>query len=211
LSEGLAQYFAAVFAERRRGPQVFGDIIRQLARWTLADSDQGPVYLGYRLGHLRGEGQVFRALVYNKGAAALHMLRRMLGDDVFFAGLRRFYTQFRFRKAGTEDLRHALEAESGRSLETFFARWIYGQDVPTATVTWHVTGANDTVRIEIKQDGPLPFEFPVTVVRVYRDGSVESETADVATALTTLERPLKGPLRDIQVNADRLTPVRVKP
>ena len=47
LSEGFAQYFAALFAERRRGPGVFGDIVRQLTRWTLAESDQGPVYLGY--------------------------------------------------------------------------------------------------------------------------------------------------------------------
>ena len=63
---------------------------------------------------------MFRALVYNKGGAVLHMLRRLLGDDVFFAGVRRFYREYKFRKAGTEDLRRALEAESGRSLEIVF-------------------------------------------------------------------------------------------
>ena len=30
-------------------------------------SDQGPIYLGYRLGHIKNESRVFRALVYNKG------------------------------------------------------------------------------------------------------------------------------------------------
>ena len=46
---------------------------------------KGPVYLGYRLGHIKGESRVFRALVYNKGAAVLHMLRRLIGDEAFFA------------------------------------------------------------------------------------------------------------------------------
>ncbi len=210
LSEGFAQYFAALFAERHRGPEVFGDIVRQLARWTLKESDQGPVYLGYRLGHLRGEGRVFRALVYNKGGAVLHMLRRLLGDDVFFAGMRRFYREYKFRKASTEDLRRAFEAESGRSLDMFFSRWIYGQDVPTATVKWQVVDGGRAVRIDVQQAGDAVFEFPVTVTRIYKDGSEETETAAIKTALTTIERPLKGPLRDVEVNGDRLTPVRVK-
>jgi hypothetical protein len=211
LSEGFAQYFAALFAERRRGPGVFNNVVRQLAKWTLAESDQGPVYLGYRLGHLRGEGRVFRALVYNKGGAVLHMLRRLLGDDVFFAGIRRFYREFKFRKAGTEDLRRALEAESGRSLEMFFARWIYGQDVPTATVKWQVMDDGRAVRIDVRQAADAVFEFPVTVTRTYRDGSEEAETVAIATALATIDRPIKGPLRDVKINADRMTPVRVKP
>jgi hypothetical protein len=210
LSEGFAQYFAAMFAERSRGPEVFAQILRQLTRWALADSDQGPVYLGYRLGHLRGEGRVFRALVYNKGGAVLHMLRRELGDDAFLAGLRRFYREFKFRKASTEDLRHALEAESGRSLETFFARWIYGQDVPEATVKWQVIDAGKAVRIDLQQVGASTFEFPITVTRVYADGSEDSETVIAASAVTTLERPLKGPLRSVEINADRLTPIRVR-
>ncbi len=210
LSEGFAQYFAALYAERHRGPDVFSDILRQLARWTLSESDQGPVYLGYRLGHLRGESRVFRALVYNKGGAVLHMLRRLLGDDVFFAGVRRFYREYKFRKASTESLRRALEAESGRSLETFFARWIYGQDVPEATVKWQVGGDGRAVRIDVQQAGDGVSEFPVTVTRIYKDGTEETETAAVATALTTLERPLKGPLRDVEVNGDKLTPVRIK-
>ncbi len=181
LSEGFAQYFAALYAETVRGPEVFGDIVRQLARWTLAESDQGPVYLGYRLGHLHGEGRVFRALVYNKGGAVLHMLRRMMGDDAFFAGVRRFYREYKFRKAGTEDLRRALEAESGRSLERFFERWIYGQDMPTAV--GQVAGRRRTgraVRIDVQQVGDAVFEFPVTVTRTYKDGTEESETVDVS-------------------------------
>ena len=63
-------------------------------------SPQGPIYLGYRLGHIRAERPVFRSLVYNKSAIVLHMLRRLVGDDTFFFGVRRFYSEWRFKKAG---------------------------------------------------------------------------------------------------------------
>ena len=55
-----------------------------MSRWAVATSDQGPVYLGYRLGHIKNDGRILRAVVYNKGAMVLHMLRRLVGDDVFF-------------------------------------------------------------------------------------------------------------------------------
>ena len=103
---------------------------KQFRRWSLSQSDQGPVHLGYRLGHIKTDLRVYRAIVYNKGAAVLHMLRRLLGDEAFFAGLRRFYDDRRFQKAGTDDLERALEAESGRTLDRFFERWIYGTDIP---------------------------------------------------------------------------------
>ena len=98
LSEGFAQYFAALYAKERRGEGAFRDVLRQFRRWAVEDSDQGPVYLGYRLGHIKGESRVFRALVYNKGAAVLHMLRRLIGDEAFFGGLRQFYASTASRR-----------------------------------------------------------------------------------------------------------------
>ena len=86
ISEGFAQYFALLYAERTRSREDFEDILRQLRRTAAANTRNGPVWLGYRLGHLQGDGRIFRALVYNKGALVLHMLRRLLGDDAFFRG-----------------------------------------------------------------------------------------------------------------------------
>jgi hypothetical protein len=61
LSEGFAQYFAAMYAQETRGDRVFVDMLRQFRRWSLSESDQGPVYLGYRLGHIKADLRVFRA------------------------------------------------------------------------------------------------------------------------------------------------------
>src|SRR5207302_789140 len=52
LSEGFAQYFSALYAKHHRGNDVFESVLRRLRRWAMAESSQGPVYLGYRVeGH----------------------------------------------------------------------------------------------------------------------------------------------------------------
>src|SRR5260370_1457861 len=109
-----------------------------MTRWTIKRSDQGRVYLGYRLGHLKNDSRVFRAIVYNKGAIVLHMLRRLVGDEAFFRGVRRFYAESRYHKVGSDTLRVAMEAESDRSLERFFERWIYGSTLPQITFTHRI-------------------------------------------------------------------------
>ena len=42
ISEGFAQYFAALYAEHIKKDGVFRQVIAQMARWTLDRSDQGP-------------------------------------------------------------------------------------------------------------------------------------------------------------------------
>ena len=52
------------------------------------------------------------------------MLRELLGAPSFDAGLRRFWRDNQFRRAGWDDLRKAFEQESGRNLSVFFAQWL---------------------------------------------------------------------------------------
>jgi hypothetical protein len=200
ISEGFAQYFAALYAQRSRGDRVFADMLRQFRRWSLSESDQGPVHLGSRLGLVKRDPRVFRALVYNKGAAVLHMLRRLLGDEVFFKGLRRFYMDRRYQKAGTEDFERAMEAESGRVLDRFFERWIYGSGIPRVRYGTQIAEKQVVVRFE--QTGDQVFDIPVTVTISYADG----RTVTVVVPVTDLEVertiPTDGAVRRIQVNQD---------
>jgi hypothetical protein len=199
LSEGFAQYLAALYARERRGEQVFRDVLKQFRRWAIDESSQGPVYLGYRLGHIKGESRVFRALVYNKGAAVLHMLRRLIGDEAFFRGLRRYYAANRFKKAGTDDLRSAMEAESGRSLERFFARWIFDVGIPRLRYSTTVVGQEVVVRIE--QNGEL-YDLPVTVTIQQTDGRVIEDVVLVTEDTVEARVPITGAVRSIELNQD---------
>ena len=198
LSESFAQYFAALYAHERRGEDTFRDVLRQFRRWAMDESDQGAVYLGYRLGHIKGDSRVFRALVYNKGASVLHMLRRWVGDEAFFNGVRRYYAENRFKKAGTEDLQRAMEAASGRKLERFFERWIYQSGLPRIRYSVATEGQDAIVRFE--QVGDV-YDVPVTVSLNTSEKTVENV---VAITEATVERriPFTGSLRSIEVNAD---------
>jgi hypothetical protein len=201
LSEGFAQYFAALYAERERGPDTFATVLRQMGHWAIVMSPQGPVYLGYRLGHIKGESRVFRALVYNKGAMVLHMLRRFVGDEAFFAGLRDFYSTWRYKKAGTDDFRVAMEHASGRPLQRFFDRWIFDSAIPTVHFTSTTDATRQELHVTFAQQGEV-FDIPVTVTVTYADGKSEDVVVAVTDQTTTQVIPLKGPVRSVDVNRD---------
>ena len=181
---------------------MFRQVIAQMARWTLDRSDQGPVYLGYRLGHIRNDGRVFRALVYNKGALTLHMLRKLIGDDAFFRGLRRFYATWRFKKAGTEDVKAAFELEANRDLDAYFDRWIYGSSLPRLKFSY--TTEPDAVVVRFEQIGER-FELPVTVTLKHAASSTDV-TVPVTEQVTTQRIPVTSPVRGVGVNEDDAAP-----
>jgi hypothetical protein len=200
LSEGFAQYFAALYAEHERGSDQFAAVLRQMRRTAMDQSANGPVSLGYRLGHLKGDSRIFRALVYNKGAMVLHMLRRLVGDEAFFRGLRTFYSTWRYKKAGTDDLRVAMEAASGQSLERFFDRWIFSASLPSLRFTSRVDSAG--VHVAFDQLGEDVFDIPVTVTITYADGSTEDVVVAVHDKRTERAIPAKGEVRSVDVNRD---------
>ena len=203
ISEGFAQYFSAMYAEHIKKDGVFRQVIAQMARWTLDRSDQGPVYLGYRLGHIRNDGRVFRALVYNKGALTLHMLRKLIGDEAFFRGLRRLYAAWRFKKAGTEDVKSAFELEANRDLDLYFDRWIYGSSLPRLKFSY--TTEREAVVVRFEQIGER-FEVPVTVTLKHAASSTDV-TVPVIDQVTTMRIPTKTPVRGVGVNEDGAAPI----
>jgi hypothetical protein len=204
LSEGFAQYFAALFAEHRRGPIVFRNIIRQMSDWAVRSSPQGPVYLGYRLGHLKNDSRILRAVIYNKGAMVLHMLRRLSGDDAFFRAIRRFYVTHRFSKAGTDDLRQAFEAETGLELSRFFERWVYGWTLPSVSYSSAVQqeNAGSVLLLRFTQREPT-FDFAVTVTLRLKDGSTRDVVVPIRDRTVEHKIPFSGALRGFEVNGDR--------
>ncbi|HWP99349.1 MAG TPA: M1 family aminopeptidase [Vicinamibacterales bacterium] len=211
LSEGLAQYFAALYTREARGEEAFLDVLEQMRRTSLRYAAEGPIWLGYRLGHVRGESRVFRALVYNKSAMVLEMLRRLVGDGAFFDGLRRFYRENAFRKAGTDDLRRAMEAASGETLDRFFEGWIFGASIPQLRVR-HGVVEDETphLLLRIEQLQPDLFDLPVTVAIAYSDAPAQRFPVRVRDRLTELRLPLAGTLRNVQVNDDHAALVEVR-
>jgi aminopeptidase N len=220
ISEGFAQFFTLLYAQKTRPKDAVAGIFRQMYKSAVEVSDQGPIWLGYRLGHMKSDSRVFRATVYNKSALVLHMLQRLMGETAFSRGLQRFYGQSRFRRVGTDDLRSAMETEYGRSLERFFERWVYGADIPVVRPSWEqvelVTAGADgqapagsTLKILLEQ-GPRVHDVPITATLVYTDGRTEQVLAVASDALTEIQVPVNGRIRDIRFNEDFGALVRIE-
>jgi hypothetical protein len=203
LSEGLAQYFAYLYAGKDRGPNVQRGIFERMRQSVRRFDDSGPISLGYRLGHVVGDGTNYRAIVYNKSVVVLEMLRQLIGDEAFSAGLQRFYRDNRNSKAGTDDLRAAFEAEAREPLGRFFDRWVLDSGVPNLKLTSVIETGGGAAQIRIEQTGPI-FDAPVTIAVFYEDKSTEYVTVKVRGALTEQRIPLNGRLRKDGI---RLQPV----
>ncbi len=206
ISEGFAQYFAALYAENEREGSVLPSLLRQMRHTAIEASDQGPVYLGYRLGHIQGDDRIFRAIVYNKAAMVLHMLRRLVGDDAFFGGIRTFYADWKFKKAGTDDFQRAMEKASGRDLGRFFNTWIFGSDIPRLKFSYHITGTDAAIRFEQHGD---PVDVPITVTVTYDSGTVENVIVLLSEKETVRTLALKGKVRTISANTDNAALVEI--
>lgn len=202
LSEGLAQYSALAFVAASR-PELERSLVIRMRESAADHTSSGPIYLGYRLGHIEGRSAAFRAVVYNKAALVMHMLRRLIGDEAFVRGLRRFYGAWRFRKAGTDDLRAAIEAEAGRPLGRFFDRWILGSTIPRLKTSAAIDPSGAFVTVRVEQTGDI-FDVPLTVSVQYADGTAAEVTLPLADEVTTRRIPLTGRVRRI-VTKDELT------
>lgn len=171
LSEGAAQYAAALWTRHSEGEDTFRDVLERMGRWALRMTSKGPIYLGYRLGHLKNDPQIFRAVVYDKGAYVLHMLRGIVGEDAFRHGLTSFQADHRFGKAGTDDLRVSMEKASGKDLRPYFETWIRGTTLPRLRVssrTGAVAGSYVTT-VEVTVEG-LPRPVPLQIALDLAEG-----------------------------------------
>ncbi len=101
---------------------------------------------------------------YEKGGWVLHMLRRVLGDEKFFAGIRDYYRTYRDRTALTEDLQRVMEFHHGQPLGWFFKQWIYEPGYPVLDVTWRWDEVAKEVKLAVKQtQAQTVFRLPVEV------------------------------------------------
>jgi aminopeptidase N len=149
LSEGFATYFAGLFIERHDGEDAFRDYMRTEAEryFVYEKHHSAPIHDTETQDLMK----LLNANNYQKGAWVLHMLRKRLGDEAFFRGLRLYYHAHLDANATSEDLRDALEKVSGQDLKEFFARWVYGSGHPVYQFSWEWNGKTKTVKLSLKQ------------------------------------------------------------
>ena len=172
------------------------------ARVGPVECDEGSVYLGYRLGHIKDESRSSGPGLQQGRGHAAHA-PPMLGDDASSAGVRRFYRELKASaRLAPRTSAGALEADSGRSLGAFFRALDLRPghaDGCGSSGSWSSVG-RETSRQHPGAAGCRcgQFEFPVTVttVRPIRTAPRTPRTVTISAGRTPrCERPLKAPLQ----------------
>jgi len=145
------------------------------------------------------------AVGYGKSLMLFHMLRRELGDATFVSGIRRFYREYRFKRASFDDLARVFSRAAGRNLVPFFDQWVKRPGAPELAlgdVVVAPAAAGHRARVVVRQvqKGPV---YRVTVpIGFTLEG--RADAAIPTLALTGREGTLEVdlPARPLRVELD---------
>ncbi|HSL69271.1 MAG TPA: M1 family aminopeptidase, partial [Longimicrobiales bacterium] len=188
LSEGFATYFGNLFFERADSVQRFRQMTAQSWRGYFGSDVKDLAMVDTTAVPNNNLLDLLNPNSYNKGGAVLHMLRGLLGDEVFFGGIRRYYTRHVHANARTRDLQRALEEQSGRDLGWFFNQWVYRPGHPILSVnhTWDAAAGEAVVTVEQVQKAEWPvFRFPLELALTAGSETVRHR-AEIAGKTATL-------------------------
>ncbi len=210
LMEALANYSALLFLEKSKGPKALESALAEYRKRLLAETTEGrtresmgPIIWGGRLLSSQAP-DAWQAIVYEKGSWIIHMLRRRLGDDRFFALLAELTKRYN-RSTLTTDQFRAMAAKymppgsPDATLETFFEYWVYATGIPSLHMEYSVRGKAPafTVTGKVTQSGVDPdFTTWVPVEIQFRTGKpvvqwVKTDDDPVSFSASLKQAPLK--------------------
>ena len=127
LDEALTNYSAALYWEEQHGSQAAQGLVRSVF--------QQPYQAAVRAGNdmpvnlpvaAYGNGDLYSAIVYDKGALYFANLRQAIGDDAFFRLLRAYFGAYKYGVAHSDDWRRLATQIGGAAAEQVYATWVLG-------------------------------------------------------------------------------------
>jgi aminopeptidase N len=217
LSEGFATYFNLLYIEHQEGHDAFLAGVERTRNaamaYVLAHPDDTIVHK-----NLSNDSNVFSnsAQIYQEGAMVLQMLRGVLGDEVFWSGIRLYYSRYMNGSASSDDLRHAMEdacyaagncSKEHQDLSWFFQEWLNRGGIIKADGGWHYDAAAKVLHIELNQTQAqglyrMPVEVAIKMPSVSESGpeggrgrvAAEPEVKKVTVLLEKQQNSLTVPL-----------------
>lgn len=122
------------------------------------------------------------AIGYQKSAMVFHMLRREIGEEAFWRGLRALVARYGGRYAGWKELEQVFAESAGRDLRWFFHQWVERTGAPAITVT------RSGDRLRLAQASPA-FRMHLPVSVGMPDGPARRLLVDVNDVATEMLLP----------------------
>ena len=204
ISEGLAQFSTILYLREKHGESVFTNILKKMSRWTEKKANWGPIIFGSRISHF--DFFAFQTIIYDKSSLVLNMLKDMLGDKMFFSGIRKFFTKFKYRAARTNDFVAVFLEISDKDLKPFFDVWFRSFKLPQVKMTHSVQreGKVFMLKFHISQKGDT-FVFPLWVEWI-ENKKIVRKMMVVDKKEQTFQFSLTHKPKRIQINPDNAVP-----
>ena len=148
LNEGFASYFDALFTENEYGREAFEQQMSAYSGYIFQDRSVDYPILNPPPEYLFGRA------VYFKGAWILHMLRNIVGDNIYREINKTYYNLYKYSIVDTDDFIQVCQIQSGRNLEHFFDQWLNYGGIPELFGRWDQN--NDEITLYIDQMQPEP-------------------------------------------------------
>ncbi|MFW6123687.1 MAG: M1 family metallopeptidase [Acidobacteriota bacterium] len=206
ISEGLAQYSASLFLRNKYGEEDFSEILKQFSKWTEKNTEWGAITMGSRISHL--DFEAFQSIIYNKSALVLNMLRNLLGDEMFFKGMQRFFMRNKYIAADTHKFMSVFNELANDDLNSFFNGWFHSYHLPEVKVSYSID-KNETgfiLRLSVIQDESF-FMFPLWL-EWKENGNRVRKKVTVDKKVVNFDFKLKYKPKKIKINPDKAVPGR---
>jgi aminopeptidase N len=181
VNEGITTYMESVQEEKTRGWDA-AELNWYQEQQQAMQADQNEVR-SLVWGKYQGTDPIalfFSGHVYPKGAQLAHQMRRLLGDSMFWAGMRRFLTDNAYKPVTTVDYAIAMEKTCNCDLDWFFDQWAYGIGFPKVEFHRHWAANLKTLHVVVSQTQPIDslhpvYRFPATIRVITRDSVVRQQ------------------------------------
>jgi aminopeptidase N len=200
LSEGFATYFTNLYVEQIHGKEALYKRL-QSERKTVIDFAKNQ-YTPVVDFDTKDYMKLLNANSYQKGGWILHMLRKKIGDDLFWEGIRKYYDTYKLNNASTDDLRLIFETVSKQDLKAFFKQWLFTSGHPELTIQNQIEDNKLNITIAQKQQSEHTFTFPLELKLIYDNGSEELKTLEVSKQNEAFSISLRSELKDIVIDPD---------
>ncbi|MBC7926536.1 MAG: peptidase M1 [Bryobacteraceae bacterium] len=173
---GAARYSELLYVEAQNGAGALETDVHDTYVEALT-LDNLPVI---QSGRLEDYSPEYWAATAGKGAAVMHMLRYVIGEEKFKEALKTFLNEFANKSASTEDFRKVTEQISGEKLDYFFLQWIESSGAPEFKLEYTVFRTPKGFRVmgKVAQDLDT-FRMPVEL-RVETEGNPEDKKTEVS-------------------------------
>ena len=122
--------------------------------------------------------QNFDSHIYPRGAAVLHMLRQIVGDNKFKEFQEVFLTKYAFGNPNTNDLIDVVNEVSEKDLTWFFKQWVLSAGHPQLNITSEWKDDVLTLNVNQTQIGrktPTKYLLPAQVAFYYKNEVIVDE------------------------------------